>query len=295
MTGSLSAGLKDLGRQHPEWEPWLAVMEAVLSEAANAKWDALVPARNHRQENRIPLLAGITLALDTSLVRTWIQDLFAVAARRGTAQMSSLNLVKHSESSSLALFESSLWQNRARVREAAARFGADADAFEAVSLLIPVPLLHACARKWDSCKAESWTEGYCPICGAWPALAEVRGIERSHYFRCGRCGGGWQAQCLSCPYCGTTDHNELASLVPEKSGSMGVVNVCKRCLGYVKTFTRLQGSPPAAITVDDLASVDLDVAAVEQGYKRPEGLGYSLEVAVVDGTRAGQGNIAWRV
>jgi FdhE protein len=79
-----------------------------------------------------------------------------------------------------------------------------------------------------------------------------------------------------------TDHNELASLVPEKGDSTGVVNVCKRCLGYIKTFTRLQGSPPAGIVVDDLASVALDVAALEQGYKRPQGLGYSVNVAIVD-------------
>jgi hypothetical protein len=46
-------------------------------------------------------------------------------------------------------------------------------------------------------------------------------------------------------YCGMTDHNELVSLVPEKSGSNSVIDACKRCLGYVKTFTTLQGSPPA--------------------------------------------------
>ncbi|HET8563195.1 MAG TPA: formate dehydrogenase accessory protein FdhE, partial [Candidatus Binatia bacterium] len=80
--------------------------------------------------------------------------------------------------------------------------------------------------------------------------------------------------------CGMTDHNELVSLVPEKSGSTSVIEACKRCLGYVKTFTMLQGSPPAKVIVEDLASVDLDIAAVEQGYKRPEGPGYALEIAV---------------
>jgi FdhE protein len=123
-------------------------------------------------------------------------------------------------------------------------------------------------------------EGYCPVCGAWPALAEVRGIERSRYFRCGRCGGEWQSHCLLCPYCGMNDHKELVSLVPEKSGSNSVIEACKRCLGYVKTFTTLQGSLPAKVLLDDLASVDLDVAALEQGYKRPPGAGYSLNVKI---------------
>jgi FdhE protein len=141
-----------------------------------------------------------------------------------------------------------------------------------------MPFLHACSRRWKP--AESWTEGYCPVCGAWPALAEVRGIERSRYFRCGGCGSEWQAQCLFCPYCGMTDHRELASLVPEHGGSNAAVDACNRCLGYVKTFTKLQGSPPARIILEDLASVELDVAAAERGYKRPRGAGYSLNVTV---------------
>ena len=125
-------------------------------------------------------------------------------------------------------------------------------------------------------------EGYCPTCGAWPAFAEVRGIERNRYFRCARCGGEWQAHCLFCPYCSTTDHNELVSLVPEKNGTNSVIDACKRCLGYVKTFTTLQGTPPDKVFLDDLASAHLDVAAIEQGYRQPEGAGYSLNVTLTE-------------
>ena len=164
----------------------------------------------------------------------------------------------------------------------AAYLGADAEAFQAVTALLPVPLLHACNRRWASAKSVSWTEGYCPVCGAWPAFSEVRGIERSRYLRCGRCGSEWQARVLFCSYCGMTDHNELVSLVPEKSGSNSVIDTCKRCLGYVKTFTTLQGSPPAKILLDDLATAHLDVAALEQGYKRPEGTGYSLDITLTE-------------
>jgi len=61
-----------------------------------------------------------------------------------------------------------------------------------------------------------------------------------------------------------------------------VIDACKRCLGYAKTLTTLQGSPPAKVLLDDLESVDLDVAALEHGYRRPRGLGYSLEVTILD-------------
>lgn len=77
------------------------------------------------------------------------------------------------------------------------------------------------------------------------------------------------------------DHEQLVSLVPEKSGAGRMIEACKRCLGYVKTFTTLEGSAPAKVILDDLASVDLDVAAVEQGYKRPQGTGYALDITII--------------
>jgi FdhE protein len=141
--------------------------------------------------------------------------------------------------------------------------------------------------------AAGWVEGYCPVCGSWPAFAEVRGIERNRYFRCGRCGGAWHARALHCPYCSTSEHGELVALVPENGGSNAVIDACRRCLGYVKTFTRLQGCAPGQVMLDDLASVDLDIAVLEQGYTRPSGAGYALAITVTD-TRAGRRLFAWK-
>jgi FdhE protein len=120
-----------------------------------------------------------------------------------------------------------------------------------------------------------------------PAFAEVRGIERNRYFRCGRCGGEWHARALHCPYCAMSDHDELVALVPEKAGSNAVgsnavIDACKRCLGYVKTFTRLQGCSPDAVMLEDLASVDLDVAAIEHGFARSPGPGHALAITVTE-------------
>jgi FdhE protein len=283
---AIDTGLQDLKRQHPEWEPWLAVIQEILSEAANPKWDAVVPVRTEAQQDKVPLLAGVTLGLEKSSVRRVLEQLIRIAYRSGTPKMATLERTLHAELDILTLFKMSVCQDTDRIGETAAFVGADSEAFQAVVALLPVPFLQACNRHWTPSIAKGWVEGYCPVCGAWPAFAEVRGIERSRYFRCGRCGGEWQAQCLFCPYCSMNDHNELVSLVPEKSGSNSVIDACKRCLGYVKTFTKLQGSPPAKVMLDDLATVDLDVAALEQGYKRPQGAGYSLDVTVTDNDKA---------
>ena len=281
----LDTGLQDLKIQHPEWVPWLAVVHAVLIEATDSKWEAIVPPSTETSD-KVPLLANATLHLETSLVRQMLAQIIRIACRDGTAKMATLAPATEAELDILKLFKASLHHDSDQMKAIAAALGADSDAFQAVSALLPVPFLQACNRHWAGFIREGWMEGYCPVCGAWPAFAEVRGIERSRYLRCGRCGGAWQAHCLFCPYCGMTDHNELPSLVPENSGSNSAIDACKRCLGYVKTFTKLQGSQPANVMVDDLASVDFDVAAAEHGYKRPPGTGYFLNVTVTENDAA---------
>lgn len=194
--------------------------------------------------------------------------------------MSTLKAVKRVRLNYAELFKASLHQDHDALGQIAADLAVAADALQVIAALVSVPFLQACNRRLRSAISQSWIEGYCPVCGSWPAFAEVRGIERSRYLRCGRCGAEWQLHCLSCPYCGMSDHTQLVSLVPEKTGSNCVIDACKRCLGYVKTFTTLQGNPPAKIMLDDLATVNFDLAALEQGYKRPEGSGYSLETTV---------------
>src|SRR5258705_1136318 len=293
MTPSFDKHIVELKREYPEWQPWLAVVQEILDEIFNPVWDTVVPVRTEPQQRKIPLLTGMTLVLEQGLVRRLLEQLIRVASVNGTPKMATLKSALRADFDILSLFKASLCNDSDHFKELGTVLGSDAAALQAVTDLVPLPALHACNRRWQQSISENWTEGFCPVCGAWPAFAEVRGIERSRYFRCGRCGGGWQAQCLFCPYCAMTDHNELVSLVPEKGGSNSVIDACKRCLGYVKTFTTLQGSPPVKIMIDDLASVGLDIVAVEQGYRRPEGAGYSLDVVIVGKAMPKPSIFAW--
>jgi FdhE protein len=276
---AIDTGLQDLQRQHPEWAPWLAVVQEILRETNNPQWDAVVPDPA-TQRDKTPLLAGASLTLEQDSVRRLLKVLVDAACRSGTPEMASLEPALRVELDVLGVFQAALRQDGDYLKKTAAGVGAEPEAFQAVAALIAVPFLQACNRRWKLATAESWLEGYCPVCGTWPAFTEVRGIERNRYFRCGRCGGEWRAHCLFCAFCGMNDHEQLVSLVPEKSGPSRTIEACKRCLGYVKTFTTLEGSAPAKVILDDLASVDLDVAACTQGYKRPQGTGYALDVTI---------------
>ena len=282
MPASIDSDIRDLGRQRPEWEPWLAVVQEVLSETVNVNWEAAVPDRAEPLESKAPLLAGAVIAIETTWLRSWTEQLIKTASRSGAEKMATLKGALRASGDTLPLFEASLRLDEVALKQSAVNSHADPEAFQAVAALLPVPFLHACNRRWAHSLPQGWVEGYCPVCGAWPAVAEVRGIERSRYFRCGRCAGEWQVNCLVCAYCGMTDHEQLVSLIPEQGGNTREIEACKRCLGYVKTFTTLQASPAAKIILDDLASVDLDIAALEHGYKRPQDAGYCFDVTVVD-------------
>jgi FdhE protein len=272
--------LHGLKRQRPEWHPWLAVIEEILRDRGNSAWAAAVPMNLRPQHATVPLLAGAAIDPPSSAIRRLLDRLIRVAALGGTPKMATLHASLQPELDPIAVFTAALCQDAERVDDTASRTGADPEAWQAVVALLPVPFLQACNRRWARSLSPSWVEGYCPVCASWPAFAEVRGIERSRYFRCGRCGAEWRTHALSCPYCATNDHRELDALVPEKGGCQAVIEACTRCRGYVKTFTRLQGCAPEAVMLEDLGSVDLDVAALEQGFTRPAGAGYPLGITV---------------
>jgi len=274
-----SNALDTLKRSRPEWSPWLAVVEETLAEAATSRWDAFVPAPPEA-ERATPLLSHCTVVIEDSTVRGLLNRLLKTAAGGGMPTFETLAGLALRGIDVVGLFAASLSHDRSRIAEIASSTGAEPDALHAVAGLLPLPFLQACNRRWKHALPKSWAEGFCLLCGAWPALAETRGIERDRYLRCGRCGGEWQAHILRCGFCGTNDHEQLATLVPEKAGA-SAIEACKRCHGYVKTFTRLQGCPPASVMIEDLASVDLDVAALAQGYRRPAGGGADVEVSVV--------------
>jgi FdhE protein len=269
-----------LAREYPDWQPWLLVVDAVMREATDPSWEAWIPATEF-QVTDVPRLAGAELTPDLSKIRRWQQHLLQTAAQSGAPKMSQLNFLQKVTMNWRALFEAALCEDAAALKQMADELGVDRDPFFAVHALVAVPFLHACNRRWQGSQGPGWTAGYCPTCGGWPAFAETRGIERSRYLRCGRCGAEWQAHALFCCFCGNNDHKELGSLLPEKSGSTRAIDTCNRCRGYLKTFTKLQGSAATKLMLDDLASVDLDIAALEQGFKRPVGPGYALNSKVV--------------
>ena len=147
--------------------------------------------------------------------------------------------------------------------------------------MIAMPMLQACRRAWAERVPTGWAHGYCPMCGGWPALAEIRGLDGERHLRCASCGSDWRIAWLRCPFCGEGDHETLGSLVSPDSRGRQTIEVCDACRGYVKTITTLTPMPPGHVVLQDLATLVLDIAALERGYRRPAARGHEVTVSVV--------------
>jgi FdhE protein len=271
--------LQALARRHPEWRPWLGLVAEARRGIEDPAWHACVPVDAPAGAPCAPLLAKATLQLTTAPATT-LQNLFRNAGQDATAEIGALGAVAPAHLDAPAVFLAAINRDEETLKRLACELRVDADAFKAVAMLLPTPFLHAYARRWRVAVADGWSQSYCPVCGAWPAYAEVLGVERRRHLRCGQCGVSWETRCLSCVFCGTTDHRQIGTLVPEQAESNSKVEVCNRCRGYLKVFSVLQASSPENVILNDLATAELDVAAAASGYARPQGSGHALQVAL---------------
>ena len=277
-SGSL---LTALDAEHPEWRPLLAVIKEALSVAERPQWARFVPAVVHSGPDGRPLLDGAVINAAPRLVRRWVRHILEVAAGAGTDVETLARRVAAGWLDPLLLFESAVSQDVDRFHEVALVEEDYHGLLRGLASLIAMPMLQSCRRAWAERVPTDWAYGFCPICGSWPALAEKRGLDGARHLRCGCCGGDWRTAWLRCPFCGEDDHEKLGSLMSTDKLERETIEVCDRCRGYVKTMTTLREIRPEHVVLQDLATVVLDIAALERGYRRPAAKGHEVAVSVV--------------
>jgi FdhE protein len=112
-------------------------------------------------------------------------------------------------------------------------------------------------------KEEEWRRGYCPVCGAPPAMAEVCGAEPRR-LACGCCRTLWEYQRIGCPFCGNEEQDRLPIFTIEQE-PLFRLDSCGECHGYLKTYL---GADELALHLSDWSTVHLDVVAAENQLQR---------------------------
>jgi FdhE protein len=279
-----AARLADLVRRRPEWRAWLRLLGDARRAIDDAGWETPFSeaelAGDASTSAGTPLLHGRTLEVDAIRSQRLLRRLASTAASEDAVGAASLRGYRPSRSDAVELLAAVVRQDRAAIEALADAARVDRGALAAVAGVASLPLLHSCARRLQDRLPRSWPHGYCPICAGWPTLSERRGLDRTRRLRCGRCGGDWQVQWLCCIYCGEREHERVGSLVLEEQGERLKVETCASCLGYLKSVATLQRIPAFELLLQDLETVELDLVALDRGYRRPQESGFTLDARV---------------
>jgi FdhE protein len=169
-----------------------------------------------------------------------------------------------------SLLSASLSRDQDAIRTGAAHRGLAPDLVWLVGELAVGPFAYRLLQAFfgDSIAAalDQWNHGYCPACGSWPAMAEVVSGHRT--LRCSFCASAWELTTYACIYC-TEGGEPFVTAAPDEERKDRRVEVCSGCGGYLKTVDVEKLSAFPLLSIGDLETMDLDVAAMEHGYARP--------------------------
>jgi FdhE protein len=290
-----------LGKNRPDLADALSlqhlIIRIVLSTARAPRAEPFALPREQaaaRVRTGVPLLHDQPLTLDipyASDVFSRLVDAFIERDESGEGIGADLEALVAAAKVGLIdpqhLFTEAFVQHTDHLAQIATAAGVDAYVLAAVTTQAVVPLLRAYAERLlpvlerlddGTMERAVWDAGYCPICGAWPLLGELRGVELALWLRCSACGSGWRWQRLACAYCGNDDYHTLGTLAIEGEQRFRI-SVCERCMGFLKVGNAFDPPPAELVPLDDAASMHLDLAAVDRGYKRPPGSGFRIELA----------------
>jgi FdhE protein len=130
------------------------------------------------------------------------------------------------------------------------------------------PSLEATAQHLlQEINTDPWGKSSCPICGSLPHLSFLKEEVGKRYLLCSYCGYSWRTDRLSCPFCNNKEQESLHYFYGEGE-KVYRIDLCDKCHQYIKTIdTRTIGDEE--LTLEDLATLHLDLLALEKGYKRP--------------------------
>jgi len=174
---------------------------------------------------------------------------------------------------------SSVLKGGTQISELANSLSLDEDILLMLATASAKPSLQAIADQVkDIIKETPWSEIYCPVCGSIPAISELRvvtstgieggvseGAERIVY--CSFCSTEWRVNRMGCSFCDNTESEDLQYFYVE--GDEGHrIDTCEKCKKYMKTMDIRNIGHQVILSLEDMATLHLDIIAEEKGYKR---------------------------
>jgi FdhE protein len=111
----------------------------------------------------------------------------------------------------------------------------------------------------------NWVNGYCPVCGHWPALGHLSMEEGHRTLWCLCCNTKWNFKRTQCAFCLNENHKLLEIINPENE-ELYRIHACKKCKRYLKEVRSNVEVKNFRFDKMYLATLPLDIIAAQEGY-----------------------------
>lgn len=219
----------------------------------------------------VPALHGEPVPLPSKVLELSAREYCDHLARGGAAEsaVAVADALRSGALDGATLVSACFGRDQRRVRSMAAQQGLAPDIAWLVAELALAPFIFLLQTRALSDAAEhvrSWDRGFCPACGSWPAIVEA--LAGNHSLRCSFCAAAWELSSYRCLYCGNAAESFVtAAPDPEQAGRR--LQMCGACGGYMKVLETTSAAEFPLLASEDLASMDLDLMAIERKYMRP--------------------------
>ncbi|MFH1757446.1 MAG: formate dehydrogenase accessory protein FdhE [Pseudomonadota bacterium] len=229
-----------------------------------------IKLRIHREEG-FPYLRPGEIPLDLAQTQEYFHHLLGTLKEQNPKKYEALKNLITASGFELAAFLKRILEERLTQDRLEKEMGQEGSLLFFFVLQSLKPAFEIQAEYWRKEQKEfSWAQGYCPFCGGYPGMGEIR-EEGKRILHCPLCATEWDFPRLQCPYCLNEDQEKLTYFQVE--GEAGYrVDICLSCRRYLKTVDVRERVEDPNWEVEDYLTLHLDHLAQEEGYTRPEGL-----------------------
>jgi formate dehydrogenase maturation protein FdhE len=259
--------LRRLKEQQPDLASAVDLQIELLQLQRRVQTRVLLPAINLEAVHLTSLLAAGPILQFDHLKIDWSDVRFLVRAAAAAmrthealdaADLRRIDLITR-DAEGLPSIVRAWFEGTGQLREA------DMGGLETVLLQAMRPIL---TRAADAILARvdlaDWTRGHCPVCGGEPDLAVITpAAER--LLICSRCLARWRFDQIMCPFCRNDERARITSFT-SRDGRYRL-SACDVCERYLKAYDARNASRPVMPAVDSVATLPLDAAAMQRGYK----------------------------
>lgn len=269
----------------PDLQPAIALQQSLLEPVIDLA-DGLAHARLPRLslppryvaaklDKHIPALAAEPIPLPTAAITPTLRDLCRHLADGGGGEPA-LKILSAIDAGTLdagAVLNAALTRDQKAIKIGAVHRQLQSELVWLVAELAVSPFVYALQQMLLAgsdptltAGLDRWKQGYCPVCGSWPALIES--LASRNIVRCSFCALAWTLDDPGCVYCGDIGPTFLTA-APDPARPDRRLETCGKCRSYIKAVDVDELSPFPLIAISDLETMDLDMRTMKQGFQRP--------------------------